>query len=128
MLRPMVLVASSRSSLLLAALLCAGLGLARAQEGPALEIAEPAEGAVISGPDVTVRVRVRGVEFSDSHFLLLRLDTLPPVKSFAERFTFRGVRPGTHVVTVELRHSDGRAYDPPVSTRVRFHVRAEGGR
>ncbi|NIR59150.1 MAG: hypothetical protein GWO02_06350, partial [Gammaproteobacteria bacterium] len=54
--------------------------------------------------------------------VLLFLDELPAMKSYAERFTFRGVAPGPHRLRAELRRADGAAFDPPVTAQVEFRV------
>lgn len=102
-----------------------------AQQAPSLQIVEPADGATVPGPDVTVRLDVTGVELGGEDrrgaHVLLRMDRMPPVKSFADRFTFRALPTGPHRLRAELRRSDGSAFDPPVVDDVRFAIAERAG-
>jgi hypothetical protein len=105
--------------------------VAMAQEQqPSVRVLSPANGAVVDGRNVELRMDVKGVRLtprpsSNAAYVLLRLDDAPPVKAYSDSFTFQEVNPGSHVVRVELRRSNGGAFNPPVRTRVRFAVRAE---
>lgn len=112
----------------LAALVLGALSTAGALESqaPSLEIAEPVEGAAVAGPDVVVLLEATGVQIGNrgrngAHVLLF-LDEFPAMKSYAERFTFRGVADGVHRLRAELRRPDGAAFDPPVVAEVEFRV------
>ena len=93
---------------------------------PSLQIIQPEDGSSISGPDVTVRTEVVGVELGSRSrsgaYLLLRIDSLPAVKSYSERFTFKGLARGEHELRAELRRSDGRPLEPAVMASARFSV------
>ena len=97
-------------------------------QAPTVKIVEPAAGGAITGPDLRVRVLAEGVELGsrgrNGAHVLLRLDELPAMKSFAERFTFRGVDAGTHRLHVELRRHDGGSFEPAVTASVEFTVTA----
>jgi len=107
----------------------AALAMAQAQQ-PSLRILSPENGTAVTGPNVELRMEVKGVELtpresSNSAYVLLRLDDAPPVKAYSDSFTFQGVAPGNHMVRVELRRGNGSELNPPVRTQVRFAVRAE---
>lgn len=110
----------------------AGLALvamAQAQE-PSVRVLSPSNGAVVNGRNVELQMEVKGVELtprqaSNTAYVLLRLDDAPPIKAYSASFTFQDVSPGSHLVRVELRRTDGGAFRPPVRTQVRFTVRAE---
>ncbi len=98
-------------------------------QGPSLRILSPEDGATVQGSNVELRIRVTGVELSprqasNTAYALLRLDDAPPLKAYADTFTFRDVAAGNHVVRVELRRSDGSAFQPALRSQVRFAVRA----
>ena len=117
-----------RAFLLVAAVGLVALAMAQAQP-PSLRILSPENGVVVAGPDVELRMEVKGVELTprrsgNGAYVMLRLDDTPPVKAYSDSFTFQGVTPGNHVVRVELRRSDGSQLSPPVRTQVRFAVRA----
>ena len=104
------------------------LALTQAQQ-PSLRILSPQDGAAIEGGNVELRMEVQGVELSprqssNTAYVQLRLDDAPPVKAYADTFTFQGVTPGNHLLRVELRRSNGSELNPPVRTQVRFSVRA----
>ena len=100
------------------------------QEGqPQISVLSPTQDAQVSGPDIEVRMEVEGVTLSPRRsrlgaYVLLRLDNAPPVKTFTENFTYKGVSAGSHTLRVELRRNDDTSFDPPVRTQVRFAVRA----
>lgn len=99
-----------------------------AQQEVGIRVTSPENGDSVEGPDVELWMQVTGVELTSRRsgaggHVLLRLDDHPPVKSFTERFTFQGVSTGNHVVRVELRHTDGSSFSPPVRAQVRFAVR-----
>ena len=104
--------------------------VAVAQESrPQIRVLDPAPNAEVVARDVTVRMKVSGVELAPDGsrmgaYIVLRLDDAPPVKSYTNRFTFQEVPVGQHVLRAELRRSDGTAYNPPARTQVRFSVRA----
>lgn len=99
---------------------------AHGSQSPTVRILQPEPAAVLAGPDVTVRVQAEGVEIGsrgrNGALVLLKLDDLPAMKSYAEQFTFRGVAAGAHRVRAELRRPDGGAFDPPVHAEVAFRV------
>jgi len=103
-----------------------GMGFAAAVAGPELTIVQPRPDTSISGSNLTVRLRVTDIQLGgqngDGAYVLLRLDDLPPIKSYAERFTFRGVAAGQHQLTAELMRADDASFDPPVIARVRFET------
>lgn len=93
--------------------------------GPAsdLKIVEPTRGRVVAGPDVTVRWRLRGTgdAASESRVHVLLDRDLPPAGEPIPRddpriahvvgdstYTFEGVEPGPHRVTVVVGDSTGR--------------------
>ena len=100
----------------------------RAAQTPSVKILEPAGESTVAGPDVRVRVAAEGVELGsrgrNGAHVLLRLDEMPAMKSYAERFTFRGVAPGTHRLQVDLRRPDGSGFEPAVTASVEFTVAA----
>ena len=117
-----------RSLAYVAAAALTALALTQAQQ-PSLRILSPQDGAVIAGGNVELRMEVQGVELSprqssNTGYVQLRLDDAPPVKAYADTFTFQGVAPGNHLLRVELRRSNGSELNPPVRTQVRFAVRA----
>ena len=119
-----------RALLLIAATGLAAVALAQAQE-PAVRIVSPENGGAVEGRNVELKMEVQGVQLtprrsSNSAYLQLRLDDLPPVKGYSEIFTFQEVAAGNHVVRVELRRADGSEFQPPRRTQVRFTVRATG--
>lgn len=118
-----------RSVPFVAAAAFAAMALTQAQQ-PSLRILGPQDGAVVQGGNVELRMEVKGVELtprqsSNSAYVQLRLDDAPPVKAYADTFTFQGVSPGNHVLRVELRRGNNSELNPPVRTQVRFAVRAE---
>lgn len=99
-------------------------------DGPSLRVLSPENGAVVETRNVELRMEVKGVELtprqsSNSGYVLLKLDDAPPVKAYADSFTFQGVTPGNHMVRVELRRGNGSELNPPIRTQVRFAVRAD---
>ncbi len=117
-----------RALLLIAATGLAAVALAQGQE-PAVRIVSPANGGVVEGRNVELKMEVQGVDLtprrsSNAAYVQLRLDDLPPLKGYSETFTFQEVAPGNHVVRVELRRADGSEFRPPRRTQVRFTVRA----
>lgn len=116
-----------RSLILIAAAGVATLAMTQAQQ-PSLRVLSPENGATVGGPNVELRMDVRGVELtpresSNSAYVQLKLDELPPVKSYTDTFTFQGVAAGNHMVRIELRRGDGSQLNPPVRAQVRFSVR-----
>ncbi len=101
------------------------------QRSPELTIIEPEPDATVSGPDLTIRVRVSNVELGgrarNGAYVLLRLDDLPPMKSYAARFTFRGVAAGEHRLAAELRRADGAPFEPAATASVQFRIAGETG-
>ena len=96
---------------------------------PLVRVLSPVQDAQVAGPDVEVRMEVEGVTLSPRRsrmgaYVLLRLDNAPPVKTFTNNFTYKGVSAGSHTLRVELRRNDDTSFDPPVRTQVRFAVRA----
>ena len=113
---------------------CAGvlaLGIGVQETGPSLTIVTPEAGATIDGPDVTVTLRAGGVVLGGQErtgaYVLLRIDSRPPVKCYTDRFTFQGTTEGEHRLRAELRRRDGARFDPPVRHQVRFSVRGSTG-
>jgi hypothetical protein len=110
--------------------LCLAAVAETSQEGqPMVRVLSPAQDAQVAGPDVEVRMEVEGVTLSPRRsrmgaYILLRLDNAPPVKTFTDNFTYKGVTAGNHTLRVELRRNDDTSFDPPVRTQVRFSVRA----
>ena len=100
---------------------------AGAQE-PSLRIAQPEAGATIAGPNVRVVLTATGVILGGSDrsggYVLLGVDDLPPVRCYSDRFTFQGIEVGEHRLRAELRHPDGRPFEPPVASEVVFTVAA----
>jgi len=99
-------------------------------EPPSLRVLSPENGAVVENRNVELRMEVKGVELtprqsSNSAYVQLKLDDAPPVKAYAESFTFQGVTPGNHMVRVELRRGNGSEMNPPIRSQVRFAVRAD---
>jgi hypothetical protein len=98
------------------------------QEGqPSVRVLSPVQDAQLTGPDIEVRMEVDGVTLSPRRsrmgaYVLLRLDNAPPVKTFTDNFTYKGVSVGSHTLRVELRRNDDTSFDPPVRTQVRFAV------
>lgn len=108
--------------------LLAGTIMAIAAQTPSVKILEPANKSTVAGPDVRVRVEAEGVELGsrgrNGAHVLLRLDDMPAMKSYAERFTFRGVTAGVHRLHVELRRPDGGGFEPAVTASVEFTITA----
>ncbi len=95
---------------------------------PQISVLSPVQDAQVAGPNVQVRMEVEGVTLSPRRsrmgaYVLLRLDNAPPVKTFTDNFTYKGVSAGSHTLRVELRRNDDTSFDPPVRTQVRFTVR-----
>jgi hypothetical protein len=123
---------------------------ALAQQAPQVVITAPANGATVSGPDVTITIQVTGTtlvpaanatKLDDLHVhYVLDADPTPYlsgttaipagnpniVHSAALSNTFTGVGPGAHRVTVILGKSDHTAVQPPVAPAVSFTVGAAG--
>jgi len=103
---------------------------AHAGQGPSVEILEPPVDAAVAGPDVRVRVEASGVGLGrrgrNGAHVLLQLDDMPAMKSYAERFTFRSVGDGEHRLEVELRRPDGAAFEPAVTASTTFTVASTG--
>ncbi len=117
-----------------ALLLIIGIGIAplafAQNQGPGLRIVSPEDGATVQGRDVELKLEVSGVELSprrssNTAYAMVRLDNAPPLKVYADTFTFQDVSAGNHIVRVELRRSDGTAFQPELRTQVRFAVRTE---
>jgi hypothetical protein len=127
------------AALLLA--LAAGEGLA--QEEPSIVITAPAEGEVLSGPDITVNVAISGFTISlpleparepNKGHIVYFLDVEPffdlPIPlgddniihsgRFSE--TFVGVADGEHTVYVCLVYDDNTCIDPALTDSVRVSV------
>lgn len=118
-----------RALLLIIAISITSLAFAQ-DPGPSLRILSPEDGASVQGRNVELKMEVRGVELSprrasNTAYALVRLDDAPPLKAYADTFTFQDIAAGNHVVRVELRRSDGTAFQPELRTQVRFMVRAE---
>ena len=115
-------------ALAVSAILLAGVPAPRPPEVASVKILEPTEASTLAGPDVRVRVQAEGAELGsrgrNGAHVLLRLDQMPAMKSYAERFTFRGVAAGAHRLHVELRRPDGGGFEPPVTASVEFTVAA----
>ena len=95
---------------------------------PRISVLSPVQDAQVAGPDVQILMEVEGVTLSPRRsrmgaYVLLRLDNAPPVKTFTDNFTYKGVSAGSHTLRVELRRNDDTSFDPPVRTQVRFDVR-----
>jgi LPXTG-motif cell wall-anchored protein len=122
--------------------------VALAQSQPQIVISSPANGATVSGPDVTVTIQVTGTTLvpaasatktEDMHVhYLLDVDPTPYlsgttpipmgdpniVHSAALTNTFSGVAPGAHRVTVILGLATHAAVQPPVAPSISFTVAA----
>ena len=96
-----------------------------AQEA-SLSIESPSPGSTVAGSEVAVKLRVHGAVLGERSRngaqVLLHLDRYPPVKSYSESFTFRGVGAGAHRLVAELRHADGTPFEPAVRASVSFKV------
>jgi len=97
------------------------------RQQPQVSVLSPMQDAQMTGPDVEVQMEVEGVTLSPRRsrmgaYILLRLDNAPPVKTFTDSFTYKGVGAGNHTLRVELRRNDDTSFDPPVRTQVRFSV------
>lgn len=118
----------ARVTLAISVALLAGTVTVRAAQTPSVKILEPASKSTVAGPDVRVRVEAEGVELGsrgrNGAHVLLRLDDMPAMKSYAERFTFRGVAAGVHRLHAELRRPDGGGFEPAVTASVEFTVTA----
>ena len=115
--------------LVLASLVGASTAATSQERQPQVRVISPAQDARVLGPDVEVRMEVERVTLSPRRsrtgaYILLRLDNAPPVKTFTDTFTYKGVNAGNHTLRVELRRTDDTSFDPPVRTQVRFTVRA----
>ncbi len=121
--------------------LAAGRGLA--QEGPSIVITAPAEGEVLSGPDITVSVALSGFTISlpleprrepNKGHIVYFLDIQPffdvptPLGDdniiHSGRFseTFVGVASGEHTIYVCLVYDDNTCIDPALTDSVRVNV------
>ena len=118
----------ARVTLAISVALLVGTLAVQAAQTPTVTILEPASESTVAGPDVRVRVEAEGVELGsrdrNGAHVLLRLDEMPAMKSYAGRFTFRGVAAGTHRLEVELRRPDGGGFEPAVTASVEFTVTA----
>jgi hypothetical protein len=121
---------------------------ALAQPQPQVVITAPANGATVSGPDVTITIQVTGTtlvpaanatKLEDMHVhYMLDADPAPYlsgatpipagdpniIHSGALSNTFAGVAPGPHRVAVVLGLSNHTAVQPPVAPVVSFTVGA----
>jgi hypothetical protein len=135
------------STMLGVALAFAAVSTAAAQE---VRITSPANGATLAGPDVAISIAVTGTTLvpgteatrkEDLHVhYLLDTDVAPylsgatpvpmgnpnMVHTAALNYTFSGLAPGAHRVTVLLGYSTHAAFLPPVAPSVSFQV--GGGR
>jgi ABC-type Fe3+-hydroxamate transport system substrate-binding protein len=112
---------------------------------PAVRIVAPAEGAEVTGPNVTVELEATGIEIvpagetasgTGHHHLYLDADLAPmdePVPSVpgqiihmgdgSSAFTFEGVEPGEHRVIAVIGDGVHVPLQPPVVDTVHFVVR-----
>jgi hypothetical protein len=114
-----------------------------AQDQPTIKITTPAEGATVPGPDVTIQMEALGVTIkaadgtrtpNEGHYHLY-LDTEPQltpetpigqeaVHTAQNSYTFKGLTPGKHTVTVVLADGQHIPFDPSVTAKVSFTVAA----
>lgn len=108
------------------ALLSLGTSAIGLAQEASLSIESPSPGSTVAGSEVAVKLRVHGAVLGERSRngaqVLLHLDRYPPVKSYSESFTFRGVGAGEHRLVAELRHADGTPFEPAVRASVSFKV------
>jgi len=121
--------------------LAAGKGLA--QEAPSIVITAPAEGEVLSGPDISVSVALSGFTISlplepkrepNKGHIVYFLDVEPffdqpiplgednMIHSGRPSETFVGVTDGEHTIYVCLAYDDNTCIDPALTDSVRIRV------
>ena len=124
-------------------LLTLGVGQGLAQEGPSIVITAPAEGEVLSGPDITVSVALSGFTISlplepgrepNKGHIVYFLDVEPffdlptplgddnIIHSGRLSETFVGVADGEHTIYVCLVYDDNTCIDPALTDSVRVSV------
>ncbi len=108
------------------ALLSLGASTIGLAQEASLSIESPSPGSTVAGSEFTVKLQVQGAVLGERSRngaqVLLYLDRYPPVKSYSESFTFRGVDAGEHRLVAELRHADGTPFEPAVRASVSFKV------
>ena len=124
---------------LLSAIACGGVG-----QTVSVEIVEPADGALVTGPEVRVLLAARGVEIAPAsderegtahHHLFVDRGQTPPGDTIPSgvtgilhlgrgqtEFLFQGFGAGEHTVIVVLGDRAHVPLDPPVSDTVSFTV------
>jgi hypothetical protein len=125
--------------LLLSALACGGVGQTRS-----VEIVEPADAALVTGPEVRVLLAARGVEIAPAsderegtahHHLFVDRDLTPPGDTIPSgvtgilhlgrgqtEFLLQGLGAGEHTVIAVLADRAHVPLDPPALDTVRFTV------
>lgn len=93
---------------------------------PAVTILSPAEGEVLSGPDVTVKFKLKNfVAYEGGPHLHLILDDNPYIsyEKSVEPYSFTNVHPGAHALRVFLTKPSGESYkNPEAFAIVNFYV------
>ncbi|MBI3287327.1 MAG: hypothetical protein HYZ68_04695 [Chloroflexi bacterium] len=97
----------------------------------AMEILSPIEGSVVSGPDVTVQLKLVGLQLvepggyvykGEGHFHIF-LDQGGYDVVASDTHTITGLAPGPHTIRAEFRNNNHSPYNPPLVAVVNFTVR-----
>ena len=134
---------SGLALLAMALLLALAAGKGLAQEAPSIVITAPAEGEVLSGPDISVSVALSGFTISlplepkrepNKGHIVYFLDAEPffdqpiplgedtMIHSGRPSETFVGVTDGEHTLYVCLAYDDNTCIDPALTDSVRIRV------
>lgn len=111
------------------------VGPALAQQ-PTLTILAPKAGETITGEKVAVRVKIENFRLADFDaerdtvgqtmgHMHISLDTQPwnVVQAIAPVYTFTGLKPGKHTITVELFRTDHQPLQKKVVKTISFEVK-----
>lgn len=104
------------------------------EKKPAITIISPADGAVIEGNTITIRLSVSNFEIvaprepvadTEGHFHVY-LDGGQEQRGPQTTFTYENVSPGEHTIRVELHRSDHTQLDPSVAKTIMVTLREKG--
>lgn len=95
-----------------------------------IEILSPKEAEVVSGPDVTLQLKMNGLQLlepggpvyeGEGHFHIF-LDAGGYDVVYSDTHAYKGLAPGPHTIRAEFRNNNHSAYNPPLVAVVRFTV------
>ncbi len=120
---------SAKFWLTLAAAAAFTIGAIRASAAfPAVKIISPVASQVITGSQVTVNLSVQSFQLGQGHIHLWLDQTSPTpasaIKTTSKMYTFDHVKPGSHLLRVELVNNDHSSLSPPATATVSFTTHA----